>query len=101
MSDEPHLLKCYLAERSDTALEQIIKAYGGMVYAAARRQVADEHLADDVVQAVFLLLMRKAPTLTADHHLPGWLIRTTHFVRARSPPPRAAAANSANERLPR
>ena len=50
-----------------------------MVYSSARRQVRDSHLAEDVPQAVFMLLVRKARAIRQDVALSGWLFITTHY----------------------
>ena len=60
-SDEGNLLREYNATRSQAAFASVVERYVGVVYSAARRQVrGDTHLAEDVTQAVFVLLAEKA-----------------------------------------
>src|SRR4051812_10291894 len=51
-----------------------------LVYASARRQVRDPHVAEDVAQAVFVILARHAGSLRASPTIAGWLIKTTRHV---------------------
>lgn len=44
--------------------------------------VRDTHLAEDVTQAVFILLAQKAGSLRGHSHLTGWLFRTTRYCGA-------------------
>src|SRR4051794_19944770 len=64
----------------DAALEDAVRRYLPLVYAAARRQLADESLAEDVTQAVFMVLARRHRALPARVVLPSWLLKVTHFV---------------------
>lgn len=77
---DPQLLSKYVETRSDAAFEQLVRRYVDLVYSAARRMVRDEHLAEDVTQAVFIVLSRKAPRLLSHPALSGWLYSTTRLT---------------------
>src|SRR5678815_1680588 len=49
------------------------RRYINLVFASARRQVSDAHLAEDVTQLVFVRLARSARKLRPDSVLAGWL----------------------------
>jgi RNA polymerase sigma factor (sigma-70 family) len=51
-----------------------------MVYAAARRQLPDAALAEDVTQAVFMVLARRFAWLPANVVLSGWLLKVTYLA---------------------
>jgi RNA polymerase sigma factor (sigma-70 family) len=84
MWDDLELLRKYAAEGSDDAFRTILERHIGLVYSAALRQVRDPHLAEEVTQAVFVVLARKAGSLSSGTMLVGWLFRTTRFVAARA-----------------
>ena len=70
------LLDAYVAAGSHEAFSEIVARHSGPVYAACLRVLANEHEAEDVTQATFLILMRKAASLSHDTVLAGWLYRT-------------------------
>lgn len=81
MMDDAALLRRYAEERSEAAFAELVRRYVNQVYFAALRQVSgDAHRAEDVTQAVFTLLARKAASLAGRPTLAGWLYTTTRFV---------------------
>jgi len=58
------------------ALRELFRRHGRMVERTVLRQVRDEHLAQDVCQAVFWILLRKAGSLKEPGEIGGWLHRT-------------------------
>jgi RNA polymerase sigma factor (sigma-70 family) len=76
--DDRQLLSAYLSKSSTDAFGQIVRQNIDLVYSAARRQLGDSHLAEDVTQVVFLLLSRKAGSVKGP--LAGWLLTATHFA---------------------
>src|SRR4051812_4171759 len=78
ISDEQLLDRCRDGDRN--ALSPLVQRHIDFVYSVARRQVGDAHLAEDVTQAVFLILCRKAASLRRGTVLQGWLFETTRYA---------------------
>jgi RNA polymerase sigma factor (sigma-70 family) len=72
------LLHDYAQHGSQDAFSQIVNRYLNLVHGVALRQVRQPDVADDVAQAVFMILARRARSVPAEH-LPGWLIQTSRF----------------------
>jgi RNA polymerase sigma factor (sigma-70 family) len=83
MDDWP-LIESYARESSEPAFRSLVERHAGLVYASALRQVREPQLAEEVAQAVFILLARKAGSLRRGTVLSGWLFQTTRFVAARA-----------------
>lgn len=81
-SDDWNLLVCFAGDRSEPAFAELMRRHLDMVYAAALRDVREHALADDVTQATFLLLARKASSLrpARGQALAGWLFSAARFV---------------------
>lgn len=74
------LLQSYHLHRKEDAFRTLVDRYVGLVHASALRQTASESVAEEVTQAVFILLARKAARLGGREVLAGWLLKTTRFV---------------------
>ena len=75
------------------------RRYTDIVYSAALRQAPCADGAEEITQAVFVILAQKAGAISQDTPLVGWLLTTTRFAamnfrRCKS------AADITNERQP-
>jgi RNA polymerase sigma factor (sigma-70 family) len=82
ITDDMALVREYAARRSDQAFETLVARYVNLVFSTALRQTRDPHLAEDITQAVFIILAQKAGSLGARTILPAWLHRTAVFAAA-------------------
>jgi RNA polymerase sigma factor (sigma-70 family) len=80
--DDFELLEAYASRRDEAAFAALTTRYLNLVYSAAARQTSDAQTAEDLTQAVFLTLARKAGSISRHTILPGWLLRTTRFAAA-------------------
>ena len=83
-NDELTLLREYSRSQSESAFAALVNRHVNLVYSVALRSVRDPHLADEISQAVFIILARKAGSLDGQIVLPGWLCRTARYVSARA-----------------
>lgn len=67
------LLQSFLQGQSEAAFAELMQRHSAMVFAVARRLLGSATDAEDVSQATFLLLARKAGTLRRERSLAGWL----------------------------
>ncbi len=70
---EAELLAEFTSQRSEPAFAELVRRHAPLVLGVCRRVLDDEHAAQDVAQAVFLALARKAHRLSGERALGGWL----------------------------
>src|SRR5688572_17132246 len=77
---DTELLRSYGATQSEESFSELVRRYTNLVYSAAIRQTANHATAEDVTQAVFTVLARKAADLGQETVLAGWLMRATRYA---------------------
>jgi RNA polymerase sigma factor (sigma-70 family) len=82
MTDDMALVREYARGNSEEAFATLVSRRVNLVDSVALRQVRDPHLAEEITQAVFIILARKAGSLGPKTVLSGWLCRTARYVAA-------------------
>ena len=72
-ADDMDLVREFAVNGSETAFATLVQRHVNLVYSAALRQLGNSHEAEEVAQAVFLILARKARRLRPGTILSGWL----------------------------
>ncbi len=70
------LLRKYVEEDSQAAFASLVRRYTDLVYCTCLRELGDPSLAEEAMQAVFLVLARKASSFRRGATLPSWLFQT-------------------------
>jgi uncharacterized protein (TIGR03435 family) len=74
------LLREYLERDSEEAFATLVMRHVNKVYSVALRQTGNPHSAEEITQAVFVLLARKARRLGGRVILSGWLYQTARLT---------------------
>jgi RNA polymerase sigma factor (sigma-70 family) len=75
------LLDSYVRRDDHEAFAELVQRHMAFVLAAARRQtLGDASLADDVAQAVMIVLARRAASIAPGVALPSWLVTVTRHA---------------------
>jgi RNA polymerase sigma factor (sigma-70 family) len=82
--EDRQLIHEFATTGSERAFHDLVERHLNLVQSLAARLLRDDHLAQEVAQAVFIILARKASSLPRNVILAGWLYRTTRFVAARA-----------------
>ncbi len=83
MSDR-QILERFVESRDEIAFEAIVTRHGPMVRRVCQQMLFNPHDVDDAVQAVFLVLVRKARFIRIESSLGPWLYAVAGRVAARA-----------------
>ena len=82
MTDDMELLREYAGGGREEAFTTLVARHISMVHSVALRHVRDPHQAEEITQAVFVILARKAGALPGGTILSGWLFHTARLTAA-------------------
>jgi len=82
--DDIELLQEFVSRHSEEAFRALVERHIDFVYATALRQLGNTHGAEEVTQAVFIDLARKAAVIPPKTILSGWLFRAARFTAAKT-----------------
>jgi RNA polymerase sigma factor (sigma-70 family) len=84
MTDVPdaRLLEQFARNGSEEAFAALVQRHIALVHSVALRHTANPQHAQDITQAVFVILARKAGTFGRRTVLPGWLYHTARLTAA-------------------
>jgi RNA polymerase sigma factor (sigma-70 family) len=81
---DAELLGRFVATRDEEAFELLLWRYAALVLNVCRQVLRDEQAAEDAFQATFLVLIRRAKTISRRETLPAWLYRVAHRIALRA-----------------
>ncbi len=72
------LLECFALGRNEDAFAALVRRHAAMVWGVCRRVLPCHQDAEDAFQATFLVLVRKAASVTPRHMVANWLYGVAH-----------------------
>src|SRR6516162_617698 len=79
-TDDSTLLRDYIQNNSEDAFAALVSRYVNLVYSVALRSTRNPASAEEITQAVFIILARKAGQLRNTSALSSWLFQTTRLT---------------------
>lgn len=71
------LIELFNNTNDENAFEEIVNRYGDRIYGLAFRITRDHHIAEEILQEVFLTLVKKIDTFRGESKFSSWLYRVT------------------------
>src|SRR5438094_7447253 len=81
---DQQLLDRFTRSRDEAAFADLVRRHGPMVLSICRRVLRHEQDAEDVFQAAFLVLVRKAGSIRQQQSVGGWLFRVSYRLALRA-----------------
>lgn len=79
---DAELLARFAQSESEEAFAELVRRHIHLVHSVALRSTANSHQAQEITQAVFVILARKARSLGRNTVLSGWLYHTARLTTA-------------------
>ena len=73
LAPDNELLQRFAQKRDESAFTELVRRHGSLVLGVGRRVLGDHHIAEDVLQATFCLLARKADAVAWKRTIAPWL----------------------------
>ncbi len=83
-NNDMDLVREYARCKSEEAFGTLVARHVNLVYSVAMRQTGDVHLAKEITQTVFIILARKAGSLSSNTVVSGWLCQTARYASAKA-----------------
>jgi len=80
------LLEQFARHADESAFAALMRRHGPLVWSVSRRNTGHEQDAEDVYQATFLLLARKARSIRKSGSVGSWLYGVAHRLALRTRP---------------
>src|SRR5690242_8948129 len=77
---DAHLLDRFATQRDESAFAELVRRHGSMVLGVGRSVLNDAHAAEDVFQATFLVLAKKASTVRKQDSVGSWLYGVAYRI---------------------
>jgi RNA polymerase sigma factor (sigma-70 family) len=81
---DAQLLSQFLDQQDETAFAALVARHGPLVLGVCRRVLHDPHAAEDVFQATFMVLAKRAGAIQRPEALSSWLYGVAYRVAARA-----------------
>src|ERR1043166_9729124 len=81
-TDDMELVRKFVTSHCERAFATLVERHVNLVYSTALRRLGNAHDAEEVTQAVFLVLAAKAGHLRSGTILSGWLYQTAQLTSA-------------------
>ena len=85
-SPDALLLERFVLTGDESAFTALVARHGALVWGVCRRVAGNAHTAEDVFQATWIVLARKARSVKAGGSLPGWLHRVAYRLAVAARP---------------
>src|SRR6266851_5521373 len=80
---DAQLLERFVGHREEAAFEALVRSHGPMVFTLCRRLLHNAHDAEDAFQATFLVLVRKARSISKRESVGSWLYGVANRIASR------------------